>query len=600
MVVTRQSKQLRVTRSQGRQQNRVPPQRGRTRSRTNNAGSRLSIEEMQSPVQGSNLVVVSPVEESGNVTGVATHNMLHHDPQSINHIAVCRMHNKTMYLPAHFLPVHRADKRLEREKHTNSALTRHWQNRWVASPFEPGTEDANAHEILECFNAQCAIRREFRKLCDNHVKALYVADSVGAGIKNADRQNCMRFSDVVEACKRLYNKTGPADVVLQTRNELFQFKYHSQSFKTGWEKDATERVLEENNLKIRDTNNMVVGVRKSCFVKLMSIALTKIRSRRLCVDLKLTRPQEPIFKEVGGVLTDTGKRKRNRIRKADTTFDPEVNIKDFIDLTEADGGDLVRLRKVTRTGSEINAAVRAHFNAGGEPIKDIAGFELIIGTEHVPVGVPLISPTRLDGGSFNDASEQSQRAPRAMPAAQRQLPTRLPPRASTVLPSDGDDSVSEHGMDDSTETDESELAYFTPPESIVVTEAREAILAEVVQSPVDEEEDDSVYDDGTEKCCGKCLLTEESSAFSYRLEQYWLNGMVCNGKKEEDGRMIKCGRVFNEDSVKRNETLMVCRESRIWKNQEERIRCCNVIYCLTCLPNTGRGRRSRRGLVVAV
>ena len=465
--------------------------------------------------------------------------------------------------------------------HTNSALTRHWQNRFTPGQFDHGTRDATPLELRNTFDAQCAIRREFRRICDNHVKSLFVADAKSAGIKRADRQHCVRFDEVAAACTYLYNKKESKEEKEKTHLMLFKFKYHSPSFKKSWEKPATELVMHENNLVLRDPHHFVVGVKKCTFVKMMSIALTKLRSNRLCHDLVLNRPQQPILVEENGVMKNTGKKKRNRIKKADAEYDPKVHLRVAIDLTGDD--DICTSRKIRKTGVELANAIRAHFREGGDPILNEADFNQILWRDGNDTGATLVTPTAdsqsLTNHGFGEPAGTGQTLPqRTVPRASSEESQRAPGLLLSNTATEVKDDATVECSDDLSNETVADLATPLPSPTAIPPVAQ-------------------VVDDGKEKCCGNCKLRPEVDAFALRYRQYWLNGMKCAGSQEINGKTVKCDRKFDERSVKKDEVLVVCRESANWRDEDKRIRICNVVYCIACQPEargSGRGGRSRR------
>ena len=61
--------------------------------------------------------------------------------------------------------------------------------------------------------------------------------------------------------------------------------------------------------------------------------------------------------------------------------------------------------------------------------------------------------------------------------------------------------------------------------------------------------------------CGDCKTVLDTSGYQIRDKKYWLCGLKCN----KEG----CAKVFNENNVTRNTALMVCTNTRLFKEEDE-------------------------------
>lgn len=90
-------------------------------------------------------------------------------------------------------------------------------------------------------------------------------------------------------------------------------------------------------------------------------------------------------------MKDTGKKKQNRIKKANAEYNPKVHLRVAIDLTGGD--DICTSRKIQKTGVELAAAIRAHSRAGGDPIFTKADFDWVLWHDGNGTGATFVTPT---------------------------------------------------------------------------------------------------------------------------------------------------------------------------------------------------------------
>lgn len=503
---------------------------------------------------------------------------------NLKHLHCAKEMIKPLYLPADFIPLKRADGQLKLEnvtdRHSQYWKLRHEEQERIVSVVDT--------DKLEAFRAQVSMRKEFRQLAENYITNAYVHEAIHKyKLKKLDGQIVVSFNDVVLTCENLYSKRGISEhEILANRRKVWELKYTNAWMSgTKWELVATEEILKEHNVTIRNNTRLIDGRKKCSFVKIVSVALVKIRTDRLCPKLTRRCPQDvithvvngveiPITKVINGVERTTKKRRVQK--KRDTKFDPMLHVHEVVDFTIDTGAR----KTIPVTVSGIMKKMAIHFKNGGT-VDSFDDFQKIVEGTNTggvsPRGVVEIDTFRVRN--------------RSLPHAQSDDDT-ITDVCSRNTAGDNSSSVIGSGL----------RGNSTDEWNGVEDEMSEVMETDVTNDGTEGDEesvDDGDDENDEEKPCGNCNLTQEYEAYAFRKEQYWVHGLTCNDKNCKMGP-------YNEENITPGMALNVCKRTRVWRNKDLRVRECNVVYCGGCnLPGnqsavSGRRTTSRRQAMVPV
>lgn len=504
---------------------------------------------------------------------------------------------KTLYLPAHFIPVSRGDSKILLH-HATDEIVRYWRQRYehTMNLHDAISQQVTDADKFSCLHAQKSIRKEFRKLATKYIKERYLdAATHTFNFRRGDRQPLASFEECVEECNKLYNTEGTQEEINKNREIAWNFKYKTPTFSAPkWELVATIQIFNDYGVKIREGQRLLDGRNKSSFLKFLTVCLVKIRNTVLVPQLIRRQNQVeyiPVDEE-GNMLTDQAgeyvKRKKRNGKKAKMTFNACSHV---VDLATSEDGreqdDDNPAKKIKRTGASIFQTISQHYMNGGGPLDSMdAVYDLFRTTTSDDQRDDTQDDTNNDDTELleNDVLLE------------------------TDVSSSGTETVTEHSV--SGESDDSSDSQIPVPTEQEADSGDENVQdtqdnTNVAETQREEDTEEIERENGgsvvesveelgrqapdgryiaphCDNMCGQCVFELETDAIRYIDPQYWLHGLKCCGRD--------CNRVFMRGTLNRGDALIVCRNARLFSGSSDGDRLCDVVYCMDCTTLTRRRR----------